>query len=37
VDSVLASGKVVVRRGKKSPFVVAKTHLLPLREAGGES
>lgn len=37
VESVLASGKVVVRRGEKSPFVVAKTHLLPLREAGGES
>jgi len=35
VDSVLESGKVVVRRGKKSPFVVSKTHLLPLRESGG--
>jgi hypothetical protein len=37
VDSVLSSGKVVVRRGRKSPFVVAKTHLLLLREAPGES
>ena len=37
VESVLESGKVVVRRGKKSPFVVVKTHLLPLREAAGES
>ena len=36
VESVLASGKVVVRRGKKSPFVVSKTHLLLLRESVGE-
>lgn len=37
VESVLASGRVAVRRGKKSPFVVAKTHLLLLREVDGES
>lgn len=36
-ESVLESGKVVVRRGNNSPFVVPKTHLLPLRKVGGES
>ena len=36
-EAVLESGKVVVRRGKNSPFVVPKTHLLLLRKVDSES
>jgi hypothetical protein len=30
VDKVLLNGKIVVRRGKRTPFPVSKSHLVPL-------
>ena len=32
VSNILPSGEVVVQRGKRSPFVVAKSHLVPAKE-----
>ena len=32
VSNILPSGEVVVQRGKRSPFVVAKSHLAPARK-----
>lgn len=32
VSNILPSGEVVVQRGKRSPFVVAKSHLVLARE-----